>query len=306
MAESGEKLFFSDGHVCHRDKVALASQFIIDEGADFSRVSMVLNISQVPNGKWVYANLEDLALSVTYLAEDDLTFFMGHNGHILMHNGRAAANDPQRRVVEVAPVSKKHGKLLRIRAVAGRIYACGMTGQVLVRGVDGWTHMDEGLLGQDGLDFEDIDGTGPEDLYVVGMRGAICHFDGRGWNRLDSPTNQPLSNVRCLSRDEVYICGNNGNLFRGNRGTWSDLSDPDVDCNFYGMTPYKGKLYLAHAGGLYVHDGEAFAPVDFGLDGPVGCHRLHANEGVLWSFGIDDLVYFDGANWTRVICPLNV
>jgi hypothetical protein len=302
----GEKLLYYDGQVCHRDKVALASQFHKDEGAAFSRVSMVLNTSNIPNGQWVYANLDDLAYSVTYLPEADLTFFMGQNGNILVHDGRATANDPRRRVVEVAPVSQKHGKLLRIRAVAGRVYACGMSGQVLVRDRPGWTHMDDGLLGEEGLDLEDIDGTGPDDLYVVGMRGAICHFDGRAWDRLDSPTNRPLSNVRCLSREEVYICGNNGLFFRGNARGWTDLTDPDVESNFYGMTPYQGKIYLAHATGLFAHDGTALEAVDFQLDGPVGCHRVHANDGVLWSFGIDDLVYFDGAKWARVICPLNV
>ena len=55
-----------------------------------------------------------------------------------------------------------------------------------------------------------------------------------------------------------------------------------------------------------VHDGTTFEPVDFGLSTDVDCHRLHANDGVMWSFGIDHLLVFNGKKWSEVVCPMNV
>jgi hypothetical protein len=306
-ASNVDRLVFHDGHVCHRDRIALASQFArdahISEGTEFSRLATIVDVTTTP--RWLYGNLDDVALSVTHLDTTNQTFFLGKRGRLRVLSVDAPADDPNRRVTETIPTETKHGWLLRIRAIAGRVYCCGMTGQIWARGSAGWAHMDAGVLGREGIDLEDVDGTGPDDLYAVGMGGSIFHFDGQAWQQLESPTRRPLSSVCCVSRDDVYVCGSDGGFFHRSSAGWHDLRDARYDANFWGLADYRGRRYLATAGGIVVHDGSGFEAVDFGIAPPKGCHRLHAKDGVLWSFGIDDLVYLDGAKWTRVGCPLN-
>ena len=46
-------------------------------------------------------------------------------------------------------------------------------------------------------------------------------------------------------------------------------------------------------------------PVPTELDPAPKGYRLHTRDGMLWSFGQDDLVFFDGTKWERIICPDN-
>jgi hypothetical protein len=293
MEKVARALFFNDGNVLSDKTTSVASQFRKYSGSDISRVSIIVD------RRWTYGDFDDAALSVTSLKDQKQIFFLGHNGHVLtIGKGQ--------KIVETIPCGEEYGTLNRIRAVAGGVYACGMMGQVYRRGPSGWEHMDNGILGIEELDLEDIDGSAPDDLYAVGLYGSICHFNGDSWRRLDSPTNRPLSNVRFSQAGEFYICGDNGSLFRGNSERWQKIDGEVTDSNFYGLALFKDKVYVSHAGGVMVHDGSALADINFGLNKNIGCHRLDAGEHELWSFGLDDILVYDGVSWSEVICPMNV
>jgi hypothetical protein len=298
MEQVAKQLFFNDGFVFDRDFVLIAAQFTLYPEDDLSRVCLVSDPSKTPNGDWQYSDYEDAALSVTCLP-DNIGFFLGKSGTILIMDSKGIFEE---RIAD----TETYGDLLRIRRIGKTVYVCGMSGQIYVRGSRGFVHMDDGILGKAGLDFEDIDGSGPDDIYAVGMGGRIFHYNGNVWRQIDSPTNRPLSNVRCISKEEVYICGNHGHLYRGSFDSWQSLGDDQMDTNFYGLEVFQGNVYVAHPGGIMVHDGSSLSDIDFGLGRKVGCHRLHSADGVLWSFGIHDLMFFDGLTWTYVTCPENV
>jgi len=284
-----KQLFFNDGHVFEKDRILIASQLEGAAGSHFSRISMIID------GKWSFEDFDDVVLSVTALPER-VALYMGHGGNIL-------AIGEGRKIKETLPDVPKYGNILRIRTIGDRAYVCGMTGMVYQRGRKGWSHMDEGLLGKDGLEFEDMGGTGPDDIYAVGLPGSICHYDGKRWRRLEIPTDRPLSGVKVISKDEVYVCGDDGLVFEGNRKGWKSIGPKDPDLDFWGIDVFQGNVYVAHDGGLMVRKEGAFEEVNFGLKGGIDCHRLHANDGVLWSFGIDTLLAFDGMTWRRVNQP---
>jgi len=72
--------------------------------------------------------------------------------------------------------------------------------------------------------------------------------------------------------------------------------------SFSSLAHFMGKIYLAAEGGLFVYDGTAVAPVKTPND---DVSKLDANDGVLWSFGIHHLQFFDGKKWTYVQHPDN-
>jgi hypothetical protein len=304
-APEDHSLFFSDGCVVHREAVVIPAQYNEAPDVDVSRVMLKFG------DQWVHYDVnDDMIRSVAYLDEDGRCYLMGLSGIIYSFGGHGrplgltnVAGTSQREVIADA---EEYGELFRIRSIGGHVYACGQSSQVYRRAHGRWEHFDRGLLDLRASTLEDIGGTGPENLYAVGWGGLILRFDGQNWRRVDSPTNQHLSNIKIISNEEIYTCGNNGVLLRGAGEHWEFVGDPDFKANFWGMEFFNGKLYLAHMEGLLEFDGMHFGAVDFGVERKLTYYRLHANDGILWSFGINDLFCFDGQRWREVICPENV
>src|SRR5947207_280090 len=85
------------------------------------------------------------------------------------------------------------------------------------------TDTDRGVVGSvDAVDIslESMDGRSHQDIYAVGLGGEIWHFDGRHWDQIDSPTNEHLFEVSCVSPDLTYAVGNGGVVVRGNGTHW--------------------------------------------------------------------------------------
>ncbi|MBI5895001.1 MAG: hypothetical protein HZB24_02985, partial [Desulfobacterales bacterium] len=201
--------------------------------------------------------------------------------------------------------TKNYGVLYCIRAIKGNVYACGQSSQVYMRADGHWGPVGQGITNDNSITFESIDGNGADDIYAVGQEGAVFHFNGYRWRQISFPTNRPLSSIRCISKQEVYICGNDGLFFKGHDDSWEDLTDVSKSYNFWDVEIFQNCVYLSHHKGIVVFDGQIHADVDFRMQKAVSCHKLHANDGCLWSFGVDDLLKFDGSNWMEVLCPEN-
>jgi hypothetical protein len=299
-------LFFTDGCVTSADTVVIPAQLNKYPKHDMSRVCLVFGD--------VWRNYDvpkDMIRSVSFSNTDSICYMLGKNGTVIScgGNGKPFTQQNIAGTFRTAGIddAKRYGELFRLRVVAGVPYACGQYGQVYRGSAGGpWVHADDGLLGKKAETLEDIDGTSTGNLYAVGWAGTVMHFDGQGWHSVDVGTNQILSNVRCLPSGEVLICGNSGILIRSVGAGWEQVTNPLGEPNYYGMDVFGGRIYLAYPTGMHVFDGSNFAEVDFGLGRKVTCHRLHSNDGVLWSFGVDDLLRFDGQQWREVICPDNL
>jgi hypothetical protein len=208
------------------------------------------------------------------------------------------------------------GYVTHIREIGDSLYVCGMAGQVYRRTESGWIHIDAGLFtplcdpdADEVNSFVCIDGNHEGDLYVVGDDGVIFHGDGLSWQPVPSPTDEHLLWVRCYGRDEVYICGYNGVLLRGNvRDGFKDVSAVEDNLNWQCLCKFQDKVYLSSEDGLYAWDGKKITKVETGLKPePANSWRVDADrEGkTLWSFGVKDLVWFDGQTWHRMHHPDN-
>ena len=111
--------------------------------------------------------------------------------------------------------------------------------------------------------------------------------------------------VRCVSPSEIYICGQKGGLYLGSHGGWENHSRPDLGVDFWCAEVFGGRLYLAATPRLYEFDGKQVSSLSTGLTPVPDGHRIHANDGVLWSFGTRHLCFFDGKKWTSVKHPDN-
>jgi hypothetical protein len=298
-------LFFTSGLVVDRKTVVVPAQYNALPDENMTRVMLKFGED------WYHHDVDDDSISSVTLDRDEMSvILLGRHGLVKVGGGGGQpftldnlGNNPFR--YERVP-SADYGELLCVRDVTGLVAACGQSRQVYRRAGANWVRMDTGMRKMAAASLEGIDGTGPSNIFAVGDYGTILHYDGSRWIELDSPTNRPLAAVRCAAPDEVYVCGNDGILLKGNRNAWQILASGEFSSHFWDLEVFDGKIWVAHSQGVLRYDGTTVEPVDLQLGKMIGHHKLHAADDILWSFGVDDLCYFDGRTWREVICPENV
>lgn len=321
---------FLDGVCIDRDWLYLATQLDALDPDETAHTRMsVLDLTQ-PH-PWAYHDYEDNIVSVhayrcakECLPDGSRYAALGRHGTVRFNE----RNTPS--FTETLPGagllgSNTGGLMTHLREIDGALWACGQGGQVFRRfGRDDWRHVDTGLHVPLNLkDFEGkpdelaeamfnspmlncIDGFNGADVYVVGLRGFMAHFDGQCWQKIDLPTDEHLLWVRCDGQD-VWACGTNGALLKGDiRRGFKDLSTLQDKQTWVCLTRYRDQTWLSAEEGLYVFDGQAIAPVRTGLEPELqDAWRVDHVDGVLWSIGINDLARFDGQHWERIQHPDN-
>ncbi|HZX47839.1 MAG TPA: hypothetical protein VFF47_01320 [Nitrospirota bacterium] len=234
-------------------------------------------------------------------------FNVGVDGKVAV---RALPTGESVEVVDTTGDSPNYSETLRcVRVIDNYIYVAGMARQVYRRETSNrWIRMDQGVYVPRGqrtkaVGFLDIDGT-PEDLYAVGYKGEIWYYNGKGWDQEDSPTNVALTKIFYVQPSVVYIAGLAGTLLCGCHGSWRAIRQETTNEDFWGITEFRGRIYLANYDGVYVLDGNSLHLIDFGLGRKFTTAYLHAADGVMWSAGSKDLAYTeDGVIWIEVEKP---
>jgi hypothetical protein len=293
-------LFFCDGCVVRRDVLLLAAGFNADPDQEDSRVVFKLRDA------WRHFDVEDDAV-ISVTARGDTGYVLGSRGSVF--------EVPLDTTMTLETIDDKirdwliraaydYGELTRVRIISDIPYCCGQSGQVYRLKEQKWVSADRGLRSDSGPDLEDIAGSGMDDIYVVGLGGAMQHFDGKGWWSVDLPTNSNLSAIRRNSAGIYYVCGDDGLILTGSGEHWRIVAEAVPDKNYWGLEIFEEEVYLAHGKGIdRLVDGQVRA-VPIGLDGKLTFQHLQGCCGQLYSFGTDDLLKFDGVSWSRVLVPV--
>jgi hypothetical protein len=208
---------------------------------------------------------------------------------------------------EIDPVDgvARSGDFMDLRLIGDHVYACGMARQVYRRDGDRqWTRVDQGAVLPPGsmevVGFTSMDGLSEDDFYAVGFEGEIWRCLRGVWNPMDTVTNVVLQCVRVVTPDRIYACGQNGILLRGSGNRWKVLDTPSVEeQELWSIQLFNGEVYLASERALYKLDAnDVPRRLDLKLGPDLTHGHLHAADGVMWSFGVKDLLLTeDGKTW---------
>jgi photosystem II stability/assembly factor-like uncharacterized protein len=256
---------------------------------------------------WGAQNFKNLSGTAVYAG--DALWITGADGEII----RSAQGSVTR---DRLPDSGSHGRHLgqpnQIRMIGDRLYICGFAGQVYTgTGKGKWTHMDDGLAEKEGtpksIDLEDIAGTGPDDIYVVGSGGLIAHWNGKKWTRVPPVTNMYLAAVRCFAPNNIVAVGDDGLFVQSDGKNWQTEVIPGCeDITLSDVEMFQDRLYVAAVGKLMVRKGTKWEEVKHGLDKKkTFFFKLTTGDGKLWTMGEKRLNSFDGKTWTAHIDPDN-
>jgi len=201
----------------------------------------------------------------------------------------------------------RYGVLREVRRVGEDVFAAGMSRQVYRRRAGVWSDV-AGPIRESGpgaIGFNSIHGASTNAVFAVGFGGEVWFFDGSCWIQLDSPTSVALNRVLALQSGHVLICGAGGVLLQGKPDALATIKNEVTKENLYGMTEFKGRIFLSSAKSLFVLGQDGLEKQDTGLDGPLTFGNLEAQEDVIWSVGARHLLRsFDGVVWEQVFCQI--
>jgi len=252
------------------------------------------------SGKWFQDNFDWAAVSICIAKKPkEQMVAVGVEGEAHVRGAGESVNE-EVRDGKLSPADR--GPLQGVRTIDGYAYACGMGRQVYRRDAGTWTCLDEGCRASKGdgaVGFKDIDGFSARDIYAVGFKGEIWHYDGKTWSRVDSPTNVILNDVCCADDGTVYVAGYKGLLLRGNAKKMEVVDHESTKENIWGLAWHEKKLYLSTLKRVMTLAKDELKMVD--MDAPVtSAYHLTTADGQLWSVGPKDIMAFDGMAWTRV------
>lgn len=290
---------YSAGFVQNRDIARVIGQFdmVMEAGGG---ASLALKWVRA-NNDWTRATVDFTAIRVwAYEKPEVKVFLVSPEGEVLVATLKGEKQE------QIAPGSEGpefYGEIMDMRHIGKHLYVCGMGRQVYRREGEGrWVHRDQGVLVAPSTrtvkGFTSIDGLSEDDIYAVGFGGEMFQCRKGKWREISSPTNLVFNKVRTVNPELVFACGQKGLLIKGANTRWQVLKHRGPRDEFFDIEWYRDQLFIASADALYRLEGDdRVVPVDTGLvDSTYG--HLHANDGVLWSFGTKDICYTeDGVTW---------
>ena len=111
------------------------------------------------------------------------------------------------------------------------------------------------------LEMYDVWGSSATNLYAVGAKGSILHFDGIVWHevRADVASAKALRAVAGCDTDEVFAGGDDGLLLRYDGGTWSQMVSPTTERIWALWARSATNVFAATSGGSILHfDGSSW------------------------------------------------
>lgn len=300
-------VFFSDGVPIDKNTIAVSAGFVDAPDAASSRILWKFA------DEWASDDVpDDFIVSVTYSSILNQFFALGRNGLILFAGGRDLTFNFENICGELDQIwiteAEDRGIMSRIRAIGSLVLACGWGGQIYSLSNRNYTPFEAGLNRLDRTAFLDVDGNDENDVYAVGMDGALYNYNGSEWNRLDLPTNAHIYAVSCVSSEEVYLAGARGTLCVGAKNTWRFIGSDSFQGNFWSVRKLGEKVYVAAAestSGLLCWSSNNLLPANLGLGHKPTTHRLYAADGRLWSFGEYDILFLEKGKWNSLSCPEN-
>ncbi len=295
---------FIDGAIASKNSVSIATRPLAL--GDYDEYSGT-RLSGLKDGKWLYKDVDFDVLAACF-AQLPITgiYWIGRNGDVRI----AAPGGPRlERIPDAGIKGGRFGYLSEARNIGGRVYVCGDSGQIYRRDDAGWVHFDTGPLHRadpfERLGLMSIDGTSEQDIWAVGDKGTIWHFDGVQWLKIAPPSPLHLNAVRCISPGKFYIGGNDGTLIEWGADGWKPIPTPKEIGNVECLEYFHDKLYIGSNGGLFEYDGKKVKLTVTGIKPPPAPLKMDANDGVMWCFSNRHLCFYDGDKWTYVKHPDN-
>ncbi|UOD30530.1 hypothetical protein INH39_01910 [Massilia violaceinigra] len=148
--------------------------------------------------------------------------------------------------------------------------------------------------------FEDIDGFNASDIYCVGGKGDVWHFDGASWTQVDFPSTISLRSVCCAGDGNVYISGHGGTTFKGRGQTWRQLFEGQLTIPFNDVVWFDNRVWCTSEYGLWNISDEKLEVADVDSDVMACSGHLSTHDGLLLVAGNGGAACQQDGKWHKL------
>ncbi|CAA9889669.1 conserved hypothetical protein [Candidatus Methylobacter favarea] len=293
----------------HTDDIRFTGVFVYDRNLAFIRAQLnSLNSKGIDHtvmirykdGDWGQYIVEAPSTSHCLMKDPDLKVFLlvpDGNIHVASKQGFS-----WEKIDTKSGGANSLKALTEIRIISGKLYTVGM-GRMIYRrdSIDNWSRFDKGINETPNLDpisgFKSINGFDATEMYAVGFKGEIWFFEENQWKPASSPTNLKLESIICTTGGQVFSCGASGLLLQGRRDVWNVIDHGLTTNTLWSIEEFDGSVFFADSIALYRYDKHTSEKVNIVVGKSISCSYLHANDGVLWSVGENNIARYDGQNW---------
>ncbi|QEY16756.1 hypothetical protein D0C16_12715 [Cellvibrio sp. KY-GH-1] len=151
--------------------------------------------------------------------------------------------------------------------------------------------------------FEDLDGPNESNMYAVGGHGDVWRYDGTRWHQCDFPSNEQLNTVTVAPTGEVYISGEGGNLWVGEKNSWKKIAKGFSSVLFNDSVWFNNQLWLCSGYQLKVWDGKELKTPQHNGELITYNGHMDAYDGLLVVASNYEVHAFDGNEWQCLVAP---
>jgi hypothetical protein len=149
----------------------------------------------------------------------------------------------------------------------------------------------------------DIAGGSKDDVWVVGKRGLLMHFNGRIWHghpKRDTSQEKLLRDVWAVAPNDVWAVGEDGLVLRWNGREWKIMQHPHSRSLYSVWGSAGDSVWVVGEDGMTHWDGATWSHVDLGPDPfPIGVRGI---DSELWVIGRRGAVlHRKDDTWERLI-----
>lgn len=199
------------------------------------------------------------------------------------------------------------GGIRKLKTIGGYVYACGGGRSVGKRvGTNQWTSHTQAMsahpeAGRGG--FNDIDGFGENELYAVGGKADLWHYDGLRWKQIKLPTDEWIETVCCAGDGQVYVCGGGGMILQGRGEHWKVIASPGCSAcyGFRDMVWYEDRVWATNDDGIWTIYGNKLQRAELPSEVAVCAGHLYVNDGVLLTAGLGGAAFKEEGEWHSIV-----
>lgn len=283
---------FGAGFVQNRNTARVIARF--DELVEDGSASSILMMWSQKKRQWGHFNLGWTAVRISTTKSQ--MFALGSHGVVMV----ADMSGVREEIIEETN-SATNPPYRDMCLIDNHLYVVGEGGRVQRRaGNASWSACNLGI--DPTTDINAIHGLKEGDLYIAGQNGEIWKLKNGTWQRIQCPVDKSLLAIRAAENGKVYAAGEGGTLLVQQDGRFEVLGQDLTNDNISSLEWFKGKLYIAQEDALFVlQEDQKLSRVNFGLGPWWSSGHLHANDGVLWSFGSKHIAWTeDGIKWNNV------
>jgi len=193
------------------------------------------------------------------------------------------------------------GAITRLRRVGAHVYAVG-TRRVAYRrdGREQWHEHSRGIAlsrPEEALGFLDIAGFDEQDMYAVGGVADVWHFDGRRWRQCSFPDPARLCAVCCGGDGYVYVCAQDGAIYRGRGDSWAQLAPATHALPVRDMVWFQDRVWCSSEAGLCCIAEGRLDAVELPAGVQVCSGHLDTCDGLLLLAGYGGAAVLDHQGW---------